>query len=337
MALRVAFTMDFRNAPQRRRPWREFWEDNLWLMCQAEVMGFDTLQVQEHFFTDDGYGPSLPVFLSVLAERTSRVRLMAYIYVLPLRNPAQLAQETLVLDHLCEGRLDVGVGIGHRAVEYRAFDIDPKTRGARMEEGLEILKLAWTTRPFTYQGRFYSFDEVEVRPEPFQDPHPPLWVGATTPKAAERAGRHGAHLALGSGDLTVVNVFKEAYAGADLDPGSARINFGLAAWPTFEDPDAVWDRSKDLYRYQWDFYRKIRAELGDPDLAPPLPGSDPIRSFAVITTPEEIIEHARQVVDIYGITDFGWSGPPTGVPPRTEGYAAMKLFAEKVLPEIHSW
>ena len=186
--MKVAFTLDFRNAPQRRRPWREFWEDNLWLMGEAEAMGFDTLQVQEHFFTDDGYGPSMPVFLSVLADRTSRVRLMAYIYVLPLRNPAQLAQETAVLDHLCQGRLDVGVGIGHRALEYRAFDVAPNTRGARMEEGLEVLKLAWSARPFSYRGRFYSFDEIEVRPEPFQDPHPPIWVGATTARAA-RASR----------------------------------------------------------------------------------------------------------------------------------------------------
>ena len=335
--MKVAFTLDFRNAPQRRRPWREFWEDNLWLMCEAEAMGFDTLQVQEHFFTDDGYGPSMPVFLSVLADRTSRVRLMAYIYVLPLRNPAQLAQETAVLDHLCAGRLDVGVGIGHRALEYRAFDIAPNTRGARMEEGLEVLKLAWTTRPFSYQGRFYSFDEIEVRPEPFQKPHPPIWVGATTARAAERAGRHGAHLALGSGELPVVGAFKDARTAAGFDPDSARINFGLSAWPTYEQPDTVWERSKELYLYHWDFYRKIRSELGDPDLVPALPGVDPLRSIATIARPEVIVEKAREVVETYGVTDFGWSGPPTGVPPRSEGYAAMKLFAETVLPIIHSW
>jgi alkanesulfonate monooxygenase SsuD/methylene tetrahydromethanopterin reductase-like flavin-dependent oxidoreductase (luciferase family) len=335
--LQVSFTLDFRNAPQRRRPWREFWEDNVWLMCEAEAMGFDSLRVQEHFFTDDGYGPSMPVFLSVLAERTSRARLMAYIYVLPLRNPAQLAQETAVLDHLSGGRLDVGIGIGHRAAEYRAFDIDPKTRGARMEEGLQVLKLAWTTRPFSHRGRFYSYDELEVRPEPLQVPHPPIWVAATTPKAAERAGRHGTHLALGSGDLAVVNAFKQAHQAAGFEPASAQISFGLSSWPTYEDPEAIWERSKDLYHYHWDFYHQIRTELGDPDLIPSLPGDDPVRSIANIAAPEVIIEKARQVVDTYGVTDFGWSGPPTGIPPRTEAYAAMKLFADEVLPVIHSW
>ena len=182
-----------------------------------------------------------------------------------------------------------------------------------MEEGLEVLKRAWTARPFSYQGRFYTFDEIEVRPEPFQKPHPPIWVGATTARAAERAGRHGAHLALGSGELSVVGAFKDARAAAGFDPGSARVNFGLSAWPTYEDPDTVWERSKELYRYHWDFYRKIRAELGDPDLVAALPGVDPLRSIATIAAPQVIVEKAREVVETYGITDFGWSGPPTGV------------------------
>lgn len=335
--MRVAFTLDFRNPPGRRRPWREFWEDNLWLMREAEAMGFDILQVQEHFFTDDGYGPSMPVFLSLLAERTVRARLMTFIYVLPLRNPAQLAQETAVLDQVCGGRLDVGLGIGHRALEYRAFNIDPRTRGARMEEGLEVLKLAWTTRPFSYKGRFHTFENIEVTPEPLQQPHPPLWIGATTPRAAERAGRHGANLALGSADPAVVAAFQEGRAAAGFDAGSGRINFGLAALPTYGDPDVIWARSKEYYQYHWDFYRKIRAELGDPDLVSSAQHSDPSQPMAVIAPPEVVIERAREVVETFGVTDFGWSPPQWGIPPRQEGYATTKLFAEEVLPVIHAW
>ena len=335
--MRVAFTMDFRNAPERRQPWREFWEDNLWLMCEAEAMGFDTLQVQEHFFTDDGYGPSVPVFLATLAERTSSARLMAFLYILPLRNPAQLAQETAVLDHLSEGRLDVAVGLGHRAAEYRAFGIDPATRGARMDECLDILKLAWTQRPFSYAGAFHDLVDIEVRPEPLQQPHPPLWVGVTTAKAAERAGRHGAHLAPGAADPSIIDAYRAARAAAGHDPDSARIAFGMPATATREDPDVVWERNKDLYHYRWDFYRKIRAELGDPDLAPNNPGPDFYRSYETIGDPETLIENARQLVDTFGVTDFGLFGPPSGVDLRTEGYEAVKLFAEEVLPVIHSW
>ena len=335
--MRVGLTLDFRNAPTRRKPWRDFWEDNLWLLCEADAMGFDTLQVQEHFFTDDGYGPSMPIFLTVLVERTTRARLMAFVYILPLRNPAQLAQETAVLDHISAGRLDVAVGIGHRALEYRAFGFDTTTRGARMEEGLEVLRRGWTEHPFTFHGEHFTFDDVEVRPEPLQQPHPPLWVGATTARAAARAGRHGAHLAPGSADRAVIDAYWAARDEAGFDRAAARIAFGLPATVTHEDPEQVWERNRELYHYRWDFYRKIRAELGDPDLAPNNPGPDFYRSYETIGDPDTVLCEARRVVDEFGITDFGVFGPPSGVDMRTEGYAALKLFADEVLPTIHDW
>lgn len=190
--MRVGFTIDFRNP--RHEPWRDFWEDRLWLMVQAEAMGFDYLLVQEHFFCADGYAPSMPVFLTLLTERTRTARIGSYVYILPLHNAAQLAQETAVLDQVSGGRLDVTVGAGHNPAEYRAWGFSPKTRPSRMEEGLQVLKLAWTQRPFSYHGRYYDLENLEIAPEPLQKPHPPLWVAATTPAAAERAGRHGAHL-----------------------------------------------------------------------------------------------------------------------------------------------
>ena len=117
--MQVGFSLDFRNAPERRRPWKEFWEDGLWLLQEAEAMGFDSLMVQEHFFQPDGYAPSLPIFLTLLAERTKRAHIGAYTYVLPLHNPAQLAQETAVLDHLSEGRLDVGASKNHKSTSEK--------------------------------------------------------------------------------------------------------------------------------------------------------------------------------------------------------------------------
>ena len=53
--MRVGLTLDFRNPPRWRRPWRDLWEDGLWLLCQGEALGFDSLHAQEHFFQPDGY------------------------------------------------------------------------------------------------------------------------------------------------------------------------------------------------------------------------------------------------------------------------------------------
>jgi len=345
MRLDVSLTLDFRNDPARKRPWKEFWEDGLWLLCEAEAMGFHSVLVQEHFFQPDGYGPSIPVFLTQLAERTTRIRLGSYLHVLPLHHPAQLAQETAVLDHVSGGRLDVCVGLGHSLAEYEALSIDRRTRGARMEEALDVLKLAWTERPFDYDGRFYSLRNIEVRPEPLQLPHPPLWVGATTAPAAERAGRHGAFLAAASVEAEVHTAYHEAWAKAGRDPADARVSNCFSITTTREDPEQVWARNRERYFYRWDFYRQIREELGDPNLrvgsadgpaqaptGPPTPES--YRNNELIGDPDQIFESLAPSLTSLGVTELVVNGPASGLDWRGEGYESIKLFADEVMPRL---
>lgn len=334
--MRVGFTMDFRNP--RGEPWREFWEDRLWLMAEAEAMGFDYLLIQEHFFTRDGYGPSVPIFLTKLIERTTTARVGSYTYVLPLHNAAQLAQETAILDHLSGGRLDVTVGAGHRPLEYLAYGYSPKTRPSRMEEGLEVLKRAWTERPFSFHGRYYDLDNITVTPEPLQKPHPPLWVAATAPAAAERAGRHGAHLHGASVDPEFHAAYLRGLAEAGIDPSTRRISNPWSITVTDEHPDAVWARHRDLYMERWDFYRQIRLEMGDKDLDYGLtPGDDAYRGNELIGDAETVLGVLRGFRDATPITDIVHAGPAAGIPIRDAAYRDLKAFAEQVLPELKRW
>jgi len=345
--MNVSLTLDFRNDPANKRPWKEFWEDGLWLLCEAEAMGFHSVLVQEHFFQPDGYGPSIPVFLTQLAERTSRIRIGSYLHVLPLHHPAQLAQETAVLDHVSEGRLDVCVGLGHSLAEYEAFGVDRRGRGARMEEALEVLKLAWTQRPFDYPGRFYDLRGIEVRPEPFQRPHPPLWVGATTAPAAERAGRHGAFLAAASVEPEVHAAYREGWAKAGLDPSDLRVSNCFSITTTREDPEQVWQRNRERYFYRWDFYRRIREELGDPNLrvgsadpaapAPAdLPSPESYRDNELIGDPDWVVETVAPLLTSLAVTELVVNGPASGLDWRGEGYESMKLFADEVMPRLQA-
>jgi alkanesulfonate monooxygenase SsuD/methylene tetrahydromethanopterin reductase-like flavin-dependent oxidoreductase (luciferase family) len=344
--LRVGLTLDFRNPPRWRRPWRELWEDGLWLLGQAEPLGFDSVHAQEHFFQPDGYAPSMPVFLALLAERTRRVRLGSYIYVLPLHHPVALAQETAVLDHLSGGRLDVGVGLGHSLAEYRAFGVDPRRRPSRMEESLEILELAWTRRPFSFSGRYFELRDVEVRPEPLQQPHPPLWIGATTVAAAERAGRHGAFLSAGSVEPEVFEAYRRAWLAGGRPAAGARAAFTLAITATHEDPEKVWARHREVYFERWDFYSRIRGELGDPALAVgatgrvtpgPAPTPETYRANELIGDPDTLLGVLEPLVRRLGATDLVMSGPASGIDWRGEGYESVRLFAERVLPELARW
>lgn len=333
--MRVGFTLDFRNP--LKRPWRELWEDNLWLMCEAEAMGFDSLLVQEHFFTSDGYGPSVPVFLSQLATRTKSARISSYIYILPLHNPFQLAQETLVLDQLSNGRLDVMVGAGHSAKEYQALGYDIKTRPSRMEEGLSALKRAWAERPLTFHGRYFNVDELSIYPEPVQRPHPPLWVGTTSVPAARRAARHGAHLASGSVDPAIFRAYLDELAAVGIDRSGMQISKSWSFTTTYEDPEAVWRRNRELYIERWGFYSRIRKEIGDAELKLGTDaGRDQYRENELIGDPEAILGSLRKSLETLPLT-MVIHNLAAGIPLRTEAYQSIKLFADKVLPEIKRW
>ena len=258
--MKVGFTMNFRNV--LLRPWREFWEDNLWLLTEAEAMGFDYLGIQEHFFAKDGYSPSVPVFLATLIERTKTIRIGSYLYLLPFHHAAQLAQETAVLDHMSGGRLDVTVGQGHMAQEYRAWGYSPKTRPSRFEEGLAVLRAAWTERPFSFHGRYYDIDDLTVLPEPLQQPHPPLWIGGSTEKSAYRAGRFGAHFAAVSGDRTVYDAYLRGLVDGNHDPAGAQIAGAWIVTCTHEDPEAVWQRNKAALPPSMDVLRRAQDRDG---------------------------------------------------------------------------
>jgi alkanesulfonate monooxygenase SsuD/methylene tetrahydromethanopterin reductase-like flavin-dependent oxidoreductase (luciferase family) len=339
--MKVAFTMDFRNP--RGEPWPQFYEDRLWLMQQAEAMGFDQLLIQEHFFTHDGYAPSVPIFLTALVERCKRADIGTYTYVLPLHNAAQLAQETAVLDQLSQGRLHVCVGGGHRPAEFRAFGLSPKTRPSRMEEGLQVLRLAWSGERFSFKGKYYDLQDLIVKPEPFQKPHPPLWVAATLPAAAERAGRHGANLA---GAATSPEFYEAYFRGLDqagVSRDKVRISTGCGATVTDEDPEAVWNRNRELYFERWRFYAEIRAEMGDPDLEHRSASGaqlspEQFRDAELIGDAATVIETLRKRKEAAPfVTDWVHSGPAGGIDIRTEVYRDLKRFAEEVMPTLKSW
>jgi len=339
--MKVAFTMDFRNP--KGEPWPQFWEDRLWLMEQAEAMGFDQLLIQEHFFTHDGYAPSVPIFLTALIHRTKTVDLGAYTYVLPLHNAAQLAQETAILDQMSGGRMHVCVGAGHRPAEYRAWGYDPKTRPSRMEEGLQVLKLGWTGEPFSFKGRYYDLKDLIVKPEPLQKPHPPLWVAATVPAAAERAGRYGANLAGVSNQPEFYEAYFRGLAQAGVATDKVRISTGCGCTVTDEDPDTVWARNRELHFERWRFYAEIRAEMGDP-------GLEHRTATGSVLTPEQfrdadLIGDAASIIEVLRqrkaaapwVTDFVHSGSAGGIDIRTEAYQDLKRFAEEVMPTLKSW
>ncbi len=168
-------------------------EQQLSQACYAEEMGFDDVWLTEHYFTGESvYNDPIP-FASALAMRTSRVRIGFAVIQMSLHHPVRLAVQLSVLDNLSRGRLDVGVGRGTIFNEYEfvGYGLRSDDSRARMDEGLEILTRAWTQTPFSYEGTYYQLTIPELRPRPYQSPHPPIWRSAVSPDSFLECGRLG--------------------------------------------------------------------------------------------------------------------------------------------------
>ena len=189
---RLGVWYDFRNPARWRVPWPQLYAETLDQAAYAEELGFASIWVSEHHFSEEGYLPALSAVLGALAERTSRARLGTAVLLAPLHHPLRLAEDLAVVDQLSGGRLDVGLAPGYKPDEFAVLGVPKSERGARTDETIEILQLAWRGEPFSYAGRHFRFDDVVVGPPPSQQPGPPIWVGGNSLAAARRAARYGA-------------------------------------------------------------------------------------------------------------------------------------------------
>jgi alkanesulfonate monooxygenase SsuD/methylene tetrahydromethanopterin reductase-like flavin-dependent oxidoreductase (luciferase family) len=144
------------------------------------------------------------VTLTAIAMKTTRIRIGTTVTAVARRRPWKLARETVTLDHLSNGRLTLGVGLGYPPdADFGQFGEDPdsKVRAAKLDEGLEILLGLWSGNPFAYHGKYYTLEKTVFLPKPIQRPRIPIWVGGYWPNKApfRRAARYDGALPLKSG------------------------------------------------------------------------------------------------------------------------------------------
>ena len=168
-------------------------EEQVTQACFAETAGFDGIWLTEHNFTGESvYCDPIP-FATVVAARTSRIRIGFAVIQLALRHPIRLATQLALLDNLCDGRLDVGVGHGTNYNEYEfvGYGLRSHDSRERMEETLEVLIRAWTEAPLVHKGAFYQLSLPALRPRPRQRPHPPIWRAVSSAGSVRECGQRG--------------------------------------------------------------------------------------------------------------------------------------------------
>ena len=142
----------------------------------ADELGFDGVAVNEHHQTAYGLMPSPVVTASALARRTKQCRIALLGNAFCLRdNPLNLAEEHAMIDVITGGRLVTGFvrGVG---TEYFSMGANPVHSLERHKEAAELVVRAWTeTGPFSFEGKHFHLEYVNLWPRPFQQPHPPIW------------------------------------------------------------------------------------------------------------------------------------------------------------------
>jgi probable F420-dependent oxidoreductase len=156
---------------------------------EAEARGFSTITVPDHFRPDD-LAPL--VAMAVIAGATSSIQVGSNVFGNDYRHPVVLAKELATLDLMSDGRLQVGMGAGWLRADYDLWGIPidaPPTRVSRLTESVSVLKGLWTGEAYSFRGEHYTIDAPAGVARAFQQPHPPLLIGAGGRRMLELAAR----------------------------------------------------------------------------------------------------------------------------------------------------
>jgi natural product biosynthesis luciferase-like monooxygenase protein len=164
----------------------------------AEQIGFDSVWLAEHHFHSfGGLFSATPLIAAAIAQRTARIRIGTAVVLLPYHNPIRVAEDYATLDCLSQGRLEFGIGHGFVKWEALTFGIPLDELRDRFRENVDVTLKAWSEPILRHKGRFYEFNGVEVWPRPLQQPHPTVWMAATTSvESFEFSGRSGFNMML---------------------------------------------------------------------------------------------------------------------------------------------
>jgi probable F420-dependent oxidoreductase len=206
----------------------KFWQSVSWAetdqLCEiarfAEELGFEGLIGADHALypktmipaypysesgvppqTAESEYPDMWTSFAAMAAVTTRVKLVCGVYVLPLRNPIEVAKQAATLAILSKGRFVLGVGTGWMREEFDIYGVDFASRGRRMDEMIEVMQGLWTGEFFEYHGEFFDFDPIVISPiSPWRVP---IYFGAAAKVALRRAAR------VGDGWLNTGNTIEE--------------------------------------------------------------------------------------------------------------------------------
>jgi probable F420-dependent oxidoreductase len=203
----------------------------------AEAAGLDGLFSGDHV-TFRGRGNDGLMNLTLAAAHSQKLLLQTSVYLLALRHPTPVALQAALIDHLSGGNLILGVGVGGEDPdEWRACGVDPRTRGQRTEEGIQILRSLWTQDETTFHGQHFQLDAVQLHPKPAQPGGIPIWIGGRSEAALRRAARHcDGYIGIWISQRRFTEIIAQhAELAAEYGRAEAPFTFGMQFWIGVDD------------------------------------------------------------------------------------------------------
>jgi len=324
--------LQFFSWPEKRVELASVYERALQRIEIMDKTGFDAVWLAEHHFSSFSVCPSVHMIGVLAASRTRRLRIGTGVSLAPFYHPLRLAEEVALLDVVSGGRVNWGAGRGFARVEFENFGVPPDESTSRFHEAVDIVLKAWTEERLHFAGQHFRFDGVEVLPKPMQQPHPPVWMAATSEGAIEwAAGRgfsilmdpHAAHRDIGRKRRFYAERLEAAgYSIKGRDLPVARL---LALGDTSEKAAETARRGA-----QWivdSYFGSQHRPVGVKD--PNTPGSDPVQRYLdeviIHGTPDSVLDEIMRLRDEIGL-DYLLCAPLS--------HDTFTSLTERILPKL---
>jgi alkanesulfonate monooxygenase SsuD/methylene tetrahydromethanopterin reductase-like flavin-dependent oxidoreductase (luciferase family) len=213
----------------------------------ADELGFDWVSVAEHHYAPFSLTPNPMVMAGALTQRVRRAKIALLGANIPILDPVRVAEEFAMLDVMTGGRMVAGMLRG-TPNEYVTYNTNPAETRERFEEALKLIVRAWTEpQPFGWQGRHYEYRAISIWPRPTQQPHPPIYMSASSPESGEWAARNRINVGFAVTTVPLASkaarYYREQAHLAGWEPTPDNVLYRLAAHVADTDEQALEDLS----------------------------------------------------------------------------------------------
>ena len=332
---------------------RESFEEAFAQVDAAERWGLDVMWLAELHFDPQRSVLSAPLSIaSAIAARTSRIGIGIAVQVLPLCHPLRLAEEAATVDHISQGRLIFGVGRSGLPRTYEDYGVSYAESRDRFAEVLDIIEQAWSQPTFSYEGKYYSFNNIAVAPRPLQQPFPPIRIAAASPDTFPAAGERGLPVFLNArhGSFSefapAIRDYRDAYAAAGHE-GRGQVFLRVPTYLAETEERARSEPKESLmhfYREQTERLRDSLTRAGTRAIEgraerlarlEKLTYEEALTGQVLIGTPETVTERLRDLQEELGVDGILAELNCGGLIPHQQVMTALRLLCEEVKPRFH--